>query len=194
MRRPVGVKWVLLSFRWTRFFFGRVATVATLPSALLVERFYSLGASWAFSFQPVLPPDYRPPVPSLGWKLGQAIDAVTETRLWALCLLPNWIPPLGCCRHGFAVVARRFVDFSAHPQSVQQDGQLSCGGDHGSFLPVLPATFSQFQAPAPQIAVGAKRAQNVMCSLHQQRSQIGISFLADVQLRFALPRVPPSWL
>jgi hypothetical protein len=35
------------------------ATVATLPSALFDERF-SLGASWVFSFQPVLPPDYRP--------------------------------------------------------------------------------------------------------------------------------------
>src|SRR5207245_61227 len=63
MRRPVGVKWVLLFFRWTRFFSRRVATVATLPSALFMERFVSLGASWAFSFQPVLPPDYRPPVP-----------------------------------------------------------------------------------------------------------------------------------
>jgi len=37
----------------------RVATVATLPSALFEERFGSLGASLVFSFQPVLPPDYR---------------------------------------------------------------------------------------------------------------------------------------
>ena len=36
--------------------FRRVATVAILPSALCDERF-SLGASWAFSLQPVLPPD-----------------------------------------------------------------------------------------------------------------------------------------
>src|ERR1017187_4736508 len=41
------------------FFSRRVATVATLPSAPFEERF-SLGASWVFSFQPVLPPDYRP--------------------------------------------------------------------------------------------------------------------------------------
>jgi hypothetical protein len=39
----------------------RAAAVATLPSALFDERFCSLGASWVFSFQPVLPPDYRPP-------------------------------------------------------------------------------------------------------------------------------------
>ena len=37
--------------------------VATLPSALSMSE-SSLGASWVFSFQPVLPPDYRPPVPS----------------------------------------------------------------------------------------------------------------------------------
>src|ERR1039458_2646819 len=40
MRRPVGVKWVLLFFRWTSFSLRRVATVATLPSALFVERFW----------------------------------------------------------------------------------------------------------------------------------------------------------
>src|ERR1700687_375827 len=93
MRRPVGCKRVLLFFRWTRFFSRRVATVATLPSALFMERF-SLGASWVFSFQPVLPPDFRPPVPFLEWKLGQAIDAVTGTRLWAFCFfLPKKILP-----------------------------------------------------------------------------------------------------
>jgi hypothetical protein len=64
----------------------RVATVATLPSALFMERFRSLGASWVFSFQPVLPPDCRPFVhPSM--EVGQAINAVTETRLGALCFL-----------------------------------------------------------------------------------------------------------
>src|SRR5580704_17534309 len=42
------------------FFSSRVATVATLPSALFDERFGSLGASWVFWFQPVLPSVYRP--------------------------------------------------------------------------------------------------------------------------------------
>jgi len=36
------------------FPFSQAASVATLPSALVVERF-SLGASWVFSMQPVLP-------------------------------------------------------------------------------------------------------------------------------------------
>src|SRR5437899_6810154 len=56
---------VSLSFLFvTRFFSAELPTVATLPSALFDERVFSLGASWVFSFQPVLPPDCRPPVPS----------------------------------------------------------------------------------------------------------------------------------
>jgi len=43
-----------------------------------------LAASWVFWFQPVLPPVKRPLFHSYEWKLGQAINAVTETRRWAL--------------------------------------------------------------------------------------------------------------
>jgi hypothetical protein len=42
----------------------------------------SLAASWAFSFQSVLPPDWRP-VFVVNDEVGQALDAVTETRHWA---------------------------------------------------------------------------------------------------------------
>jgi hypothetical protein len=45
---------LVLVFVVTLFLPRRVATVATLPSALFKER-ASLGASWVFSFQPVLP-------------------------------------------------------------------------------------------------------------------------------------------
>src|SRR5438046_9970280 len=56
---------VSLSFLFvTSFFSAELPTVATLPSALFDERVFSLGASWVFSFQPVLPPDCRPPVAS----------------------------------------------------------------------------------------------------------------------------------
>ena len=91
-------------------------------------------------------------------------------------------------------MAQRFVSLSTHPQTMQQDRQLSRGRDHGSFLAILSATLRQLQAPAPQIAVRSKRSQNVVRTLHQQRSQIRITFLADVQLRLALPRVSPSRL
>src|SRR5437763_10003888 len=63
MRRPVGVKWVILFFCWTRFFSpAELATVAMLPSALSRSDWFSLGACWAFSFQPVLPSVWRPVV------------------------------------------------------------------------------------------------------------------------------------
>jgi hypothetical protein len=42
MRRPVGVKWVLSFFSLDKVFYRRVATVATLPSALLVSDFRSV--------------------------------------------------------------------------------------------------------------------------------------------------------
>jgi hypothetical protein len=81
MRRPVGVKWILVSWLDTFLSSRRVATVAMLPSALCVSD-HSLGACWAFSVQPVLPSDYRPAVPFFEeWNLGQALDAVTGTRL-----------------------------------------------------------------------------------------------------------------
>ena len=52
MRRPIPVNSFFRSFRnFFHFFpFSQAASVATLPSELLYERF-SLGASWVFSIQ-----------------------------------------------------------------------------------------------------------------------------------------------
>jgi hypothetical protein len=58
------------------FPFSQAASVATLPSALVVERF-SLGASWVFSFQQVLLPDLRPLPPSYEESLGEELIALT---------------------------------------------------------------------------------------------------------------------
>jgi hypothetical protein len=89
---------------------------------------------------------------------------------------------------------QRFVRFSAHPQVMQQYRQLSCRGDDRPFLAALSAALGQLQSPAPQIAVHAKRSQNVLRSLHQQRAQIRIAFLADVHLRLTLSGVSSSRL
>jgi len=59
MRRPVSVKAVFLLPSGEFFPLSRAASVAILPSALFFERF-SLGASWAFSFQQVLLSENRP--------------------------------------------------------------------------------------------------------------------------------------
>src|SRR5450631_2340354 len=58
---------------------NRAASAAILPSALFYERF-SLGTSWAFSFQQVLLPENRPRLPSLRRELGQDLAAVARTR------------------------------------------------------------------------------------------------------------------
>ena len=58
MKRLVG-KVVFLFVRWIRFFFGRVAPVATLPCALFEERFIRSVPGGSLSLQPVLPPVNR---------------------------------------------------------------------------------------------------------------------------------------
>jgi hypothetical protein len=70
-----------LVFRWTSFSPSRAATVATLPSALFVERFVrsvQVGCS-RFSRCCHLIVDLAS---IYKMEVGQAIDAVTETRLW----------------------------------------------------------------------------------------------------------------
>ena len=84
MRRPVGVKSILFSFRETTFLLPPSGRCRHASIRTLEERFISLGACWAFSFQPVLPSDWRPVVRLFPSRtLGQAINAVTETRLEA---------------------------------------------------------------------------------------------------------------
>ena len=98
MRRPVGVKWILFSFRETTFLLPPSGRCRHASIRTLEERFISLGACWAFSFQPVLPSDWRPVVRLFPSRtLGQATNAVTETRLWAFDFsLPGTILTLFC--------------------------------------------------------------------------------------------------
>ncbi len=127
--------------------------------------------------------------------LGQAINAVTGTRLWALVFsLPGTVLIWFClfvlcgCRHGrSAAVVQRFIHVSAHPQVMQQHRQLSRSRNDRSFLSVPPTSLRQLQSPAPEITVDPEWSQNMLSSLHQQRTQIRIAFFADVQLRLALP-------
>src|SRR5258707_1164979 len=75
-RRPVSVESVFLLPSCGSLRSSRAASVAILPSALFFLRF-SLGASWASSFQQVLLPDNRPWLPFLRRELGQQLGAVT---------------------------------------------------------------------------------------------------------------------
>src|SRR6202795_461593 len=133
----------------------RVAAVAMLPSALSrSDSFRSVhvgrsrfsrcchlfGALWFCS---------------CGVELGQAINAVTGTRLWAFVFsLPGTVLFLRGRGYGRgAAVVQRFVHFSAHPQVMQQHRQLSRGRHDGSLLPASSTTLGQLQPPAPEIAV-----------------------------------------
>jgi hypothetical protein len=89
MRRPVGVK-SIFAVRETSLFSRRVATVAMLPSALSRSDFISLGACWAFSFQPVLPSVWRPVVLLL--QSGTWARRLTQSPElgFGFCLFSSW--------------------------------------------------------------------------------------------------------
>src|SRR5271156_3843764 len=51
----------------------------------LSERFVSLGASWVFSFQPVLPPVSRPLFPSRDGSWARPLTQSPKLGIWARC-------------------------------------------------------------------------------------------------------------
>ena len=150
MRRPVGVKWVLFSFCWTKVF---------LPPSLPLSPCFHPHSRGAIHFARCMlgvlvtagaAICLAPCGSALAeWNLGQAINAVTGTRLWAFVFsLPGTVLILLCCfvlrgcRHDrSAAVVQWFVYFSAHPQVMQQHRQLSRGGHDGSLLAVPSSTF-----------------------------------------------------
>ena len=78
-----GLSQVDLFLFFIRKLFSR-AEVITLSPSFHPRSLVSilLAASWVFSFQPVLPPDWRP-LFLVNDEVGQALDAVTGTRHWA---------------------------------------------------------------------------------------------------------------
>ena len=94
----------------------RVATVAILPSAVVVEHFarcklgvlVSAGAATCQATS----------TSSRKTRLGQAIDAVTGTRHLASLSLLIW-SPLRSCRDGTLVVVQWLVNLSADPEVMQ---------------------------------------------------------------------------
>jgi hypothetical protein len=51
------------------------------------------------------------------------------------------------------------------------------------------SSLGKSQSPSPQITILPKGSQNIVCPLHQHRSQIAVSFFTDVHLRLALSGV-----
>src|SRR3954452_19258336 len=95
MRRPVGFKWCFC--HWTRFFCSPSSHCRHAPIRTLEERFVSLGASWAFSVQPVLLSVWRPVV------------LLFQSGTWARPLTQS--PELGFGLVSFLFLERFFVLF-----------------------------------------------------------------------------------
>ena len=153
MRRPVGVKWIRFWFSLDTMFSPAEWPLSPCfhPHSRGAIRFARcmLGVLVSAGAAICLAPCGSALAES---NLGQAINAVTGTRLWLLSF-SSW--------NGFvfyaaaatvvaAAVVQRFVHFSAHPQVMQQHRQLSRGRHDGSLLAVSSATFGQLQAPAPR--------------------------------------------
>jgi hypothetical protein len=134
MRRPVGVK-SIFAVRGTSLFSRRVATVAMLPSALSRSDFISLGACWAFSFQPVLPSVCRPVVlllqsrtwarrltqsPELGFGFVFSLPGTALT--FVLFFGSTRLPPLsfGCCCATVRTLLRSPTGDAAAPRAFLQ--------------------------------------------------------------------------
>src|SRR3954470_8202250 len=115
-----------------KVFSRRVATVAMLPSALSRSDWFArcmLGVLGSAGAAICLAPSRF----TEEWNAGQAINAVTGTRLWAFVFsLPGMVLilvlPFVFMRlrpRGVGAVVQRLVYLPSHPQVMQQHRQLS---------------------------------------------------------------------
>jgi hypothetical protein len=155
---------------------------------------FSLGASWVFSFRPVLPSFCRPRLPSSRRKWARRLTQSPKLGFVAfLFFLPENV--LTLCSAGIVIGWPFRSDSYTSPlthKRCSNTASFQAVAITARFLPFFRRALRQLQPPAPQITIRSKPSQNVVRSLHQQRAQIRIAFLADVHLRFALPRVSPS--
>ena len=147
MRRPVGVKRALCSFGWTRFFSRRVSHCRHASIRTLEERVISLGACWAFSFQPVLLSVWRPIVSLKSGTWPRPLTQSPELG-FGFCLFPSsddfdlaLAVLRGCCNGYSVAVVQGVVHLPAHPQMMQQYRQLSCCGHDGALFTVSSSSF-----------------------------------------------------
>ena len=89
MRRPVGVKSIFCA-SWNIVFLPPSGHCRHASIRTLEERFVSLGACWAFSFQPVLPSVWRPVVLLL--QSGTWARRLTQSPElgFGFCLFSSW--------------------------------------------------------------------------------------------------------
>jgi hypothetical protein len=108
MRSPIRVRAFSLSLRDFSFLpFSQAASVATLPSALLVERF-SLGASWVFLIQQVLLSSTRPLLLSFVKEVGRGANRSHLNSAVELgCSVAKPSMPLRASLSGYCAAVRK---------------------------------------------------------------------------------------
>src|ERR1035438_3746583 len=153
MRRPVGVKRILFSFRETLFVLPPSGRCRHASIRTLEERFVSLGACWAFSFQPVLPSVWRPVVlllQSRTWarpltqspELGFVFSLPGTVLTFVLVCCSTRLTPLsfGCCCATVRTLLRSPTDDAAAPPafSPSQRSLVSSRSSHHARLVSVP--------------------------------------------------------
>ena len=58
------------------------------------------------------------------------------------------------------------IDFSSHPKMMENDSELPCNTDDGPLSSKARTTRRQREAPAPQVAIGSERTENMVRTLN----------------------------
>lgn len=94
----------------------------------------------------------------------------------------------GCDLHcRWMSMPQRFVHLSGNPQMVQEHGELPGHGNDRSLSSAATSALGNGEPPAPQVAVLAKRTENIVRRLHHQSPQVAIPVLANSHLWIAGP-------
>src|ERR1700742_2407933 len=83
----------------------------------------------------------------------------------------------------------RHVGFLSGPQSMKQNGKLASYGDNGLAPGLLTASTSKVQSPLSKRRILTVRPENMVRTLDQQTSEIGVTRMRDAELRVMLARL-----
>jgi hypothetical protein len=135
---------------------SRAASVAIIPSALFSERF-SLGGSWASSFQRVLLPDNRPWLSSLGR------EGLRRSHLNSAVELGSSDPTLGHGTHHFAIVPQLLMSSPLTHNLCRGTANFRATAMTARFLAFFPPRSASFR-PQRRRSLSSPKARE--CSAH----------------------------
>jgi hypothetical protein len=87
----------------------------------------------------------------------------------------------------------RHVQLLRGPEAMEQDSQLTRKGNYGLALGLLAATSREMEAPLSECGVPPMRSEDVVRTLNQQTSEIGVASLGDAELWVAFAGLTASW-